>query len=292
MNTKTLVSCLLTIFLHSCISQPEAGELNVEIEASQPSGYGINDGSLHLTISGGKEPYSIEWEYRSYFHKLYSTPDLDSLPSGMYFLKIEDIEGNICRDEIFLATHDTIFPDPYFPVYPGSYWIYSNGDTIRTFDNYRRTGVFHNYPSMLPGMYNGPDDFYPDDSLYLPVWNSIPVLSYYFLSEPRNSNPLKPIIPEGTRDPVFTSLDPRYNGEIITTATRDTSLVIGGKEYTGVIETWTGMGETDRIDEFPDVGEMYYWRYYAKDIGLIKEVSYEGDGLGEIVEWYINDPSR
>ena len=36
----------------------------------------------------------------------------------------------------YVESIDTIFPNSYLPAYPNSYWIYSNGDTSRTFSSY------------------------------------------------------------------------------------------------------------------------------------------------------------
>ncbi len=33
--------------------------------------------------------------------------------------------------------YDTILPKEYFPVFPGSYWVYNNTDTLRVMEDYQ-----------------------------------------------------------------------------------------------------------------------------------------------------------
>jgi len=46
---------------------------------------------------------------------------------------------------------DTIKPSAFFPVYPGSYWIYDSGDTLRVDDDYKMY-------IYCPGYYNDIND--------------------------------------------------------------------------------------------------------------------------------------
>ena len=69
------------------ITQPE-NELKVEVDVTDASAFGANDGSVSLDISGGTLPYNIFWGA--------ITPN--ALPAGTYTVRVKDAAG--CEKEV------------------------------------------------------------------------------------------------------------------------------------------------------------------------------------------------
>ncbi len=79
------------------ITQPEGMEL-IKLElSSSPDGiyniscHGGNDGSIDLTVSGGKKPYSYFWTDSLSFTA--ETEDLENISAGIYVCKVTDSNG-------------------------------------------------------------------------------------------------------------------------------------------------------------------------------------------------------
>ncbi len=73
------------------------------------------------------------------------------------------------------VVYDTIYPKPYFPVYPGSFWIYfsdSNYVTLRVSEQYEQ----HSY---LKDIKNGESVF--SDTVYVPVYEGVPSYGYEYI---------------------------------------------------------------------------------------------------------------
>ena len=82
-------------------------------------------------------------------------------------LKPEDIVVNDTNTVVY----DTIKPLEYFPAYPGSYWVYNNGETLKV-DGYEKyiynTAGYTAVPDydtivipklILNGIFNNPDSY-------------------------------------------------------------------------------------------------------------------------------------
>ena len=169
--------------------------------------------------------------------------------------------------------YDTIMPLEYFPAFPGSYWIYDNGDTLIV------TGQYEKYVFNSAG-YSAEPDY---DTLMLPklilngIFNSPDTFAYvkeYSISKPRQGD---------YRDPAFKSILSLKEGAEFTiggavqghkitgkTIKADTTIFIGSKEYNNVIMTIhfdyacvSGTGGTP--EDCATIRE-----YYARNVGLIK----------------------
>lgn len=168
--------------------------------------------------------------------------------------------------------YDTIRPLDYFPAFPGSFWIYSNSDTLKVANNYEKY------------IYNSSEyDELPDyDTLVLPklilngIYNPNDTFAFvykYSLSKSSKSSyrdyALKVILSEteGTRFYITSAWDGHCNTVI--TVKKDTSIIVQGKQYDKVIMTmqyddyWTNQGVSRNKC-------AYLKEYYAKGVGLIK----------------------
>jgi hypothetical protein len=186
------------------------------------------------------------------------------------------------KDEI---NYKTIYPLPYFPVYPGSYWKYitENGDTITqtTSADYLLDSY---YIDELEGIKTTP--------VYVPLWNNIPIYGY--------STPRKYISTFGLRQIPFlkfekgiywtTSISEYYIVESAKTIAVDTSIIVNGVIYDSVIVV-----EGFRQDKYHVTDDTY--TYYAKNIGLIKKVhlsimlpngGWDTTSVLNIIDYHIN----
>ena len=163
-----------------------------------------------------------------------------------------------------------IAPLEYFPAYPGSYWVYSNKDTIRVNENYEKctyrssdfTASEQHETVLLPRLSKNN------------IFNSAFVKEYSItnssgLSHDSYFREILNII-EGGSFYITSSYSGHQNIGI--TIKTDTTIVLNGVTFENVIVTiqydsyFAGMGKTPL--ECAHVRE-----YYAKNIGLIKRES-------------------
>jgi hypothetical protein len=177
--------------------------------------------------------------------------------------------------------YDTLFPLSYFPAYPGSYWKYVdiNGDTtVSSTDSVYHLDSYQVYPDL------------PVNYAIVPVYDGKPVWGYSLHSESPSSSlfheKLRPVLKTG---PINTYWD-IYHDHLFSTrrmlVATDTTVVIGSTSYYPtlvVMEYW--------LDESFFFQDTLYKRYYALDVGLIKEEIYTEDSISNIrtiVDYQIN----
>jgi len=80
--------------------EPET--LLVDLSFEDPNCFGESSGSITLIVSGGSEPYSIEWVELGVFDEL----NLSDLPSGDYNIIITDAQG--CEDSLTVTLEDPL----------------------------------------------------------------------------------------------------------------------------------------------------------------------------------------
>ena len=174
---------------------------------------------------------------------------------------------------------DTIQPLEYFPAYPGSYWVYSNNDTLRVANQYEE----YEYNSAS---YDAEPEY---ETLILPklilngIFNNTDSFAYV------NGNSISKRIGSNYRDPAFKELLSLEEGTLFTiggafqnyqitgkTIKVDTTIIIGGITYENTIITI-------EYDEGCVSGALtspencaYKKEYYAKNIGLIKREKKNG----------------
>lgn len=160
-----------------------------------------------------------------------------------------------CRKDE-LVDYKTIEPLSYFPAYPGSYWVYNNGDTMKVSDFYEPSGsveyaqngikTFLLFPKLLA------NQTFSTSNIYINEYQFEGSFKWPFLS-----------ITDG--DVFAVSNYSQGHQRFRKTIKKDTSIVIGNTTYSKVIvvaefESLCGYGE-----------ECYELKYYfAEDVGLIK----------------------
>jgi hypothetical protein len=77
-----------------------------------------------------------------------------------------------------------VYPKDYFPVYPGSYWVYSNGEVIKTSSEY----VKHSYETSISSTEKSED-------MYVPKYGDNYVYGYQ-MTQNSNIYPLRTIMKE------------------------------------------------------------------------------------------------
>lgn len=82
-----------SIFLFvQCKKEP----LQTQVTVHHLSDYESNDGSVNLTISGGKQPYKVLWSNKS------SDTVLSNLAAGIYYVTITDAKKTILKDTVVI----------------------------------------------------------------------------------------------------------------------------------------------------------------------------------------------
>lgn len=178
---------------------------------------------------------------------------------------------------------DTIMPRPYLPVYPGSYWKYSDNSTHSTSAAYVKD-AYHtvvNYKVVT------------SDTAYVPVYEGMFVWGYLNHREHAitfSENPFVTIIDE--RLSVGNSWTVDFAGHSGTSASIiaiDSTLVIDGKNYFPTIAIYYtyNANTANNSRSFPRKIE-----YYTKDIGLVKQelLNDSGTVISEfhLVDYFIN----
>jgi hypothetical protein len=175
---------------------------------------------------------------------------------------------------------DTIKPLSYLPVYPGSYWTYSNGDTYTTSTSYLKDAYQYQGSSQT------------SDPVYVPFYNGVPVWGYRMhTAMVKNGlgsyDPFVTVISETLPVGALWTVAQEYH-----TATRahiiakDTIITISGKDYYPTIVLYYDV-TSDRGGAPVTLPTMR--RYYTRDIGLVKEESLYYGNSSVMSEFHITD---
>jgi hypothetical protein len=171
-----------------------------------------------------------------------------------------------CKKEDVKKDYQTIYPQSYLPVYPGSTWQYTDetGDTIiyKTDDNY----ILNSYSSYT--LYGN-----ATDPAYVPYWNGNPVYGY--------STPLQTSSPSNNEDyargmkqvgylsetkgeqwVIYAS---QYGAAWRTVVNIDTTIIVNSYSFNHVIVV------NDSASFMFNSSHLTKTDYYAKDVGLIKQ---------------------
>ena len=94
---KSLLLLALTgAILASCNRKP----IEIEANVTPLSDYGSNDGSIAITISGGKAPYAIKWSNNQ------AVAEISDLEAGVYTVTVTDARGNSGTESITVKGPD------------------------------------------------------------------------------------------------------------------------------------------------------------------------------------------
>jgi uncharacterized protein (TIGR02145 family) len=118
-------------------------QLEIESNVVPLSDYGSNDGSISITISGGKEPYAIKWSNNQ------AVTEISNLAAGTYIVNVTDTKGRIAADTLEVTGPDcpicidnegnsyktTIIGDRVWMAENLKSTTNSNGDEVKYFQN-------------------------------------------------------------------------------------------------------------------------------------------------------------
>ena len=94
---KSLLSAaVIGTILASCSQKT----IEIESNVTPLSDYGSNDGSIAITISGGKEPYAIRWSNNQ------AVAEISNLAAGTYIVTVTDAKGRVGTDTIEVTGPD------------------------------------------------------------------------------------------------------------------------------------------------------------------------------------------
>ncbi len=186
----------------------------------------------------------------------------------------------------FSSPYDTIFPEPYLPVYPGSFWIYNGGAIeYKVSDTY----VLNSFVYSVNGT------LYGSKPCYVPIWKGLPVYKYstptgYRSIEANGADKattgfmndlLSFTVGDSALDSASLGNHYWYWRAFHYIAAVNISIVSGGNMYDSVIV----------VEKHMDF--MFPWRktntyYYAKNVGLIRVDNQFDSTVLELDTFFIN----
>lgn len=191
------------------------------------------------------------------------------------------ILGSCKKDE-----YETRYPQAYLPTYPGSYWIYHDGDTIRTGNNYVLTEIYKT------SQYLGSPDYQsctPFETAIFPVYNGSYVKDYtLFGINSIGSCYQRPVLSEIPGETLTLSMS-KYHHYYLYMKAKDSIVTLpSGITYENVIVM-------NELNQGGPPRDIEY--FYAKDIGFIgQKTHYNVSTLDTVPVWgkyliyyYIND---
>lgn len=200
--------------------------------------------------------------------------------------KKQDTKSQVAPSPPAQTKFDTIKPLPYFPVYPGSYWKYSDGTTFTTSLTYVKAAYQYNYLNS-----QGNSQTYISSTVYVPLYNNSPFWGYKHYSPYRvlfGDSPLVPILTDsafvGNSWTTGYGDDNNYYYSRVK-AVNDTVQILGVNYYPTIV-----------IEDFfvPNMANHHVsTEYYVKGIGLMKTETYGGlydtyAGQIYLVDYHIN----
>ncbi len=288
---QIIIICIVFSFL-SCKkenSEKRDNPLTVKF-VKQNLDYNKSNGSIEVIIDNKIKYAKFYWlKYSTYgcYDTIFNQIKLQNLISGAYFFHMIFNDSILCQDTLFLASHDTIKPKQYLPVYPGSFWVYNQSDTDFVSRTYVKWGLckIQRYYMFLNC---NNISYLPDDSVYLPLLNGTPIFEYNYVQCSIIEYNFIPILSEEICDPIPLNIDMRNFYNVIQTVTKDTSIQIYNNTFDNVLIVLHGntFGNSESII----YTEKYY---YAKDIGLILQQKWDSDSLKwsdvrKLKSWKIN----
>jgi len=172
-----------------------------------------------------------------------------------------------------------IFPKDYFPAYPESYWVYSDGTTVKVSPGYHK----HNYYEEL-------ETNVTSDEVYVPKIDNEYVYQYS-ITQNDNRVPLKKLLSESTNDDWIVSY--WQNGEMRRRViNNDTSVTLTTPIENNDQQTFDSCIIVQEYFKDTAAQPWLTKEIYAPKIGLIRqEIRREGDSLitKEMVRYFISE---
>ena len=88
------------------LNEPDELKIN-NLTADNVSGWGVSDGKIVATVSGGTLPYVFTWTDTETFHKI-SPDSLVDIPTRWYWLTLTDSNKCLAFDSVFVPTPDSL----------------------------------------------------------------------------------------------------------------------------------------------------------------------------------------
>lgn len=160
-----------------------------------------------------------------------------------------------------LPRYDTLFPKPYLPVYPGSWWKYLSEDADTLISSASDTYLTDYYEYSAAAVLS--------DSFYVPFLDNIPVWGYEAHTgavSHAGSYPFTIVL----YDTIV-----GFNWQIAYWAGNENRRVILTRDTSVLLRTGLAFDSVIIVKEYQSlpvyVPEWWYKRYYAKNTGLIRE---------------------
>lgn len=192
------------------------------------------------------------------------------------------LTSSSCRKETpYVAdpSPDTLFPKPYLPIYPGSWWTY-----VYPYDNATFTDNAEGY--VLDELHYGQ---YHSQKYYVPKWRGCSFFGYTFLNASASQIATSELMEEQWVQWVYvpnSGGDPRYNSYTIYREVDSIGIThaVNSVIYTDVIKVH------ERYDPSGTNPIAYhYYYYYAKDVGLIEKKDAIGNTVYYLLAYHINN---
>lgn len=255
----------------------------------------VGDTSTFLNCSENASTYS--WDFGDGVNSTVTNPQHQFLESGTFSVELtaeneQSTNSKVRNVRVYPdPIPETVYPLPYFPAYPGSYWIYQNNLTLRVADQYEEyifnKNSYDDVPDydtlLLPklianGIFNGPDSF--------------AYVKEYSISKAKNSGYRDPAFygilseEEGARFPITGSFGGYQT--IGKTIKVDTTITVNDVEFQHVIIVIRYDAACPMSNEVCATQK----EYYARDVGLIRRENREyPNGMVttlELVDYKIN----
>ena len=208
---KSLLSvALIGAVLASCSQK----QIEIESSVTPLSDYGSNDGSIAITISGGKEPYAIRWSNNQ------AVAEISNLAAGIYIVNVTDAKGRVGADTIEVTGPDCpVCIDNEGNNYKttlvnGKAWmtenlratINSNGDEVKYFQNPEapEQGLLYTWDAAMDGSTDEGAQGLCPDGWHIPTHAELTDLSVALCNDSVVENLINPF------DLVYAGF---YNGE-------------------------------------------------------------------------------
>ncbi|MBI2966790.1 MAG: T9SS type A sorting domain-containing protein [Bacteroidetes bacterium] len=99
--TVTDFVCGDTVFASATVNQPSI--LSTSLQTSNATCYGLNNGSVNLTVTGGSMPYNFSWSNGSF------NEDIGNLSPGNYYVTVTDDNGCTLADTAIITEPPSLF---------------------------------------------------------------------------------------------------------------------------------------------------------------------------------------
>lgn len=121
MKNHLIKQALVCVFLFVCVNNLYAQSMTLQLSPTHISCFGLQDGAVDLTVTGGTAPYTYEWSNGA------NTADITDLPAGLYHVVVTDANLVTAEAEVTLTQPEPIRVELTSYIYPNGYHISQYG---------------------------------------------------------------------------------------------------------------------------------------------------------------------